>query len=107
MLNLKTLALAAALTLSTGGIALADDGSALESLSSASSVSFQTVFGAEATNVKPGGPNGELVDLGSLKARLMGNQRLLGQLESYGASIDDVIGITGSSETDVTIYVQG
>lgn len=106
MLNLKTLALAAALTLSTGGIALAE-GSALDSLSSASSVSFQTVFGAEATNVKPGGPNGELVDLGSLKARIMGNQRLLGQLESYGASIDDVIGITGSSETDVTIYVQG
>ena len=106
MLNLKTLALAAALTFSTGGIALAD-GSALDSLSSASGVSFQTVFGAEATNVKPGGPNGELVDLGSLKARIMGDQRLLGQLESYGASIDDVIGITGSSETDVTIYVQG
>lgn len=72
MLNLKTLALAAALTLSTGGIALAE-GSALGYLSSASSVSFQTVFGAEATNVKPGGPNGELVDLGSLKARIMGD----------------------------------
>ena len=106
MLNLKTLALAAALTLSTGGIALAD-GSAIDSLSSASSVSFQTVTGPDVTNYKPGGQNGALVDIGSLKARIQGDQRLLGQLESYGASIDDVIGITGTSETDVTIYVQG
>jgi len=107
MLNLKTLALAAALTLSAGGIALADSSSAIGALSSASSVSFQTVSGPEAFNVMPGGQSGDLVDIGSLKARIMGDQRLLGQLESYGASIDDVIGITASSETDVTIYVQG
>ncbi len=107
MLNLKTFALAAALTLSAGGIALAADGSALDALSSASSVSFQTVSGAEANNVMPGGANGELVDLGSLKARIQGNPQLLAQLESYGATIDDVIGISGTDSTDVTIYVQG
>lgn len=106
MLNLKVLAVAAALTLSAGGVALAE-GSAIDALSSATSVSIVTVGGAEANNVMPGGVSGDLVDLDSLKARIQGNPMLLGQLESYGASIDDVVGITGTNETDVTIYVQG
>jgi hypothetical protein len=106
MLNLKTVALAAALTLSAGGVAFADQ-SAMEALSSASSVSFQTVQGPEIVNVKPGGPRGDLVDIGSLKSRIVNDPKLLAQLEAYGASIDDVVGITGTSETDVTIYVQG
>jgi len=107
MLNLKTFALAAALTLSAGaGTALAE-GSAMDALSSASSVSFVTVSGPEAANVMPGGINAELVDIGSLKARILGNVQLLGQLESYGASIDDVVGISGNDATDVTVYIQG
>lgn len=106
MLNLKTLALAAALTLTAGGVAMAEE-SAIDALSSATTVSFVTVAGADATNVSPGGPNGELVDLDSLKARIQNNPQLLAQLESYGASIDDVVGISGSSEQDLTIYVQG
>jgi phage-related baseplate assembly protein len=106
MLNLKTIALAAALTFSAGSVALAAE-SALDALSSATTVSFQTVAGADAINVAPGGANGELVDLASLKARIQGDPKLLAQLESYGASIDDVVGISATSEQDVTIYVQG
>ena len=106
MLNLKTIAIAAALTLSAGGVALADQ-SALDALGSANTVGFETVSGAEAINVMHGGPGAELVDLGSLKARIAGNARLLGQLESYGKTIDDVVGITATDETDVKIYVRG
>lgn len=103
MLNLKTIALAAALALSVGaGSALAEE-SALDALSSATSVSFATVA-AGAPNAIPGA---EQVDLDSLKARIQGDPKLLAQLEAYGASIDDVVGISGSDETDVTIYVQG
>jgi len=32
---------------------------------------------------------------------------LLAQLESYGATLDQVVGISASDETDVTIYIQG
>lgn len=106
MLNLKVIAVAAALTLSGAGAALAE-GSAIDALSSATTIGIVTVTGPDAMNVMPGGLNGDLVDLDSLKARIQGNPMLLSQLESYGASIDDVVGITGSSETDVTIYVQG
>ena len=106
MLNLKTFALAAALTLSAGGVALAAE-SALDALGSATTVSFQTVASADAINTTADGSNGELVDLDSLKARIQGDPKLLAQLESYGATIDDVVGITGTSEQDVTIYVLG
>lgn len=106
MLNLKIIAVAAALTLSAGGVAFAEE-SAIDALSSATTVSFVTVTGADATNVMPGGPSGELVDLDSLKARIQNSPQLLAQLESYGATIDDVVGISGTSEQDVTIYVQG
>lgn len=107
MLNLKTIALATALTFSAGAGAAIADSSALDALSSATYFSVVTVSGAEAANVMPGGIRGELVDLDSVKARIQNSPGLLAQLESYGASIDDVIGITGSSEKDVTIYVQG
>jgi hypothetical protein len=106
MLNFKTIALAAALTLSAGGVALAD-GSALDALSSANSVSFQTVSAGQSMNLVDSGQGAELVDLDSLKARIAGNAKLLGQLESYGKSIDDVVGISATDETDVRIFVQG
>ena len=106
MFNLKTFALAAALTLSAGGIALAD-GSALDALGSANTVSFQTLTGGQTMNLVNGGSMAELVDLDSLKARIQNSPKLLGQLETYGASIDDVIGITASDETDVRIFIQG
>jgi hypothetical protein len=106
MLNLKTLALATALTFSAGGIALAD-GSALDALSSANSVSFQTLSGSQSMDLVNSGSRGELVDLDSLKARIAGNPKLLGELQNYGASIDDVIGIRATDETDVKIYIQG
>jgi hypothetical protein len=106
MLNLKTIALAAALTLSVGGIAFADE-SALDALGSATTVSFQTLTGSQSMDLVNSGSGAELVDLGSLKARIANDPKLLGQLESYGASIDDVIGITATDETDVKIFIQG
>jgi phage-related baseplate assembly protein len=106
MFNLKTFALAAALTLSAGGVALAD-GSALDALGSANTVSFQTLTGAQTMNLVNGAANAELVDLDSLKARIQNSPKLLGQLDSYGASLDDVIGITATDETDVKIFIQG
>jgi len=106
MFNLKTFALAAALTLSASGVAFAD-GSALNALGSANTVSFQTLTGAQTMNLVNGGQMAELVDLDSLKARIQNNPRLLSQLDSYGASIDDVIGITATDETDVKIFIQG
>lgn len=108
MLNFKAIALASALTLSSVGFAFAAD-SALDALSSATSVSFQTINASQTLGVRTGTGPGmtEVVDLGSLKARIEGNAKLLAQLENYGASIDDVVGISGSSESDVTIFVQG
>jgi len=106
MLNLKTFALAAALTFSVSGVALAE-GSALDALGSATTVSFQTLTGAQTMNLVNGAANAELVDLDSLKARIQNNPRLLSQLDSYGASIDDVIGITATDERDVKIFIQG
>lgn len=109
MLNFKAIALASALVMSTASLAVAADSSALDALSSASSVSFQTVSAGDVLGVQSGTGLGmtDQVDLGSLKARIQGNAKLLAQLDSYGATLDDVIGISGSNETDVTILVQG
>jgi len=63
MLNLKAIAVAAALTLSTAGFALAAEGSAMDALGSASTVNFKTVTAAELNPLSPGY---ELVDLDSL-----------------------------------------
>lgn len=104
MLNLKAIAVAAALTLSTAGFALAAEGSAMDALGSASTVNFKTVTAAELNPLSPGY---ELVDIDSLKARIQGSPSLLAQLESFGATLDDVVGITGTDATDVTILVQG
>ncbi len=107
MMNLKAIALATALTLGTAGFAFAA-GSGLDALSSASSISFQTVTAGDEGLVMSGaGLASEQVDLDSLKARLSNNAKFLAQLENYGASIDDVIGINATSETDVTILVRG
>lgn len=106
MLNLKAIALATALTLSAGGVAMAE--SAIGALTQASTLSFQTVPVTDEVAVMAGsGPASEQVDLDSLKARLLANPSFVAQLESYGSSIDDVIGINATSETDVTILVRG
>ena len=77
-------------------------------MSSAWSLSFQTVSGFEAASVRAGqGLASEQVDLDSLKARISNNARFMDQLDNYGATLDDVIGINATSETDVTILVRG
>ena len=107
MLNFKAIAVAAALTLSTAGFAMAEQ-SAMDALTSASTVSFRSVSEAELAGLKGGAmQQAEDVDLVSLKARIQNSASLLGQLESYGATLDDVVGISGSDETDVTILVRG
>ena len=103
MRTMRTLAaLAVAATLAFSGATFAQDDSdnisALDALSSAGNVSFQTWSGGPV-------PNADLVDLDSLKARIKQNPQLLAQLEAYGATLDDVIGIGATDETDVTIYV--
>ena len=56
-------------------------------------------------------PNGacarEQVDLDSLKSRIAHDPRLMNKLSQYGASLDDVVGITASGGTDVRIFVLG
>jgi hypothetical protein len=107
MFNLKIIAVAAALALSPVGMAIADE-SPLDALSSAATVSFKTVSGPELTpSLSSSAESNEAVDLDSLKARIQGNPGLLAQLQNYGATLDDVVGITGTDETDVTILVRG
>ena len=107
MISIKAIAVAALLTVSSAGLAFAEDASSpLDALSSTTSLSFETVTGPEALSANSGASM-EQVDLDSLKAMIEQNPTLLAQLESYGATIDDVVGISASSETDVTIYVQG
>ncbi len=106
MTSFKTFALAAVLSLSTAGLAIAADGG-IGALSSANSISFETVTGPEVMLVNSGAGMYDQVDLDSLKARIQQNPGFLAQLASYGATIDDVLGIFASNETDVKIYVQG
>ena len=107
MFNLKIVAVAAALALSPMGVAMADE-SPLDALSSAVTVNFKTVSGAELTpSISSTAEADEPVDLGSLKAQIQGNPNLLAQLQNYGATLDDVVGITATDETDVTILVRG
>ena len=109
MMNLKAFAFAAALSLGTAGMALAADGiSATSALTSATTLSFQTVSAGEALEARAGvGPANDMVDLDSLKALLQANPRFIAQLESYGATLDDVVGINATDSTDVTILVRG
>lgn len=100
--------IAAALTLaaltSTGALAA----SAISELDSAYSVSIQKVGGlSDNPLLSAGGVVMEQVDLDSLRARISQNSRVWKQLEAFGVALDDVIGITGSSESDLTIYVRG
>lgn len=86
--------------------ALAD--SAISELGSAQFVSIQTVAGwSDNPLVSASGRVMERVDLDSLHARIAQNDPVARQLEAYGVNIDDVIGITGSSESDITLYVRG
>jgi hypothetical protein len=95
------------MTVSSAGLAFAQDASSpLDALSSATSLSFETVTGPEAMSANSGA-NMEQVDIDSLKAMIEQNPTLLAQLESYGATLDQVVGISASDESDVTIYIQG
>jgi hypothetical protein len=49
----------------------------------------------------------ERVDLDSLHARIEQHDSVARQLAAFGASIEDVIGITGSSVSVITLYVRG
>jgi hypothetical protein len=102
---LKTLALATMLTASTAGFALADS-SALGALGSAGSVRFDTIFASQLLSAN-GASAMQQVDLDSLKSRIAQDPRLMDKLNRYGASLDDVVGITSSGDTDVRIYVLG
>ena len=104
MFNLKVIALATALALSTAGLAIGAE-SAVDALTSASTVSFQTV--SSPSEIVTTADSDGAVDLEALKALIQQKPELLAQLESYGATIDDVVGITATDETDVTIYVLG
>ena len=104
MFNLKVIALATAFALSTASLAIGAE-SAIDALSSAGTVSFQTV--ASPSEITTAADNGNVVDLDALKALIQQKPEVLAQLESYGATIDDVVGVTATDETDVTIYVLG
>ena len=104
MFNLKVIALATALALSTANLAIGAE-SAVDALSSASTVSFQTV--SSPSEIITSADSDGAVDLEALKALIQQKPELLAQLESYGATIDDVVGVTATDETDVTIYVLG
>lgn len=108
MKSFKALAVAALLTVSSAGLTFALDAvsSPLEALSSATTLNFETVASAEALSVNSGASM-EQVDLDSLKALIQQNPQFLAQLEAYGATIDDVVGIMATDETDVKIYVLG
>lgn len=104
MNKLTTLALAAVLTLSSTAVFAGS----LDSLSSASTVSITTVESAsDNILLSAGGRVMERVDLGSLRARVSQNPAIAAQLAAYGVGADDVIGITGSTSSDVTLYVRG
>jgi hypothetical protein len=104
MFNLKVIALTTALALSTAGIAVGAE-SAIDALSSANIVSFQTV--SSPSEIVTTADGSEAVDIEALKALIQQTPKLLAQLETYGATIDDVVGVTATDETDVTIYVLG
>ena len=107
MNSIKAIAVAALMTVSSAGLVFAQDASSpLDALSKTTSLSFETVSGPDVLSANSGA-NMEQVDLDSLKAMIEQNPTLLAQLESYGATIDQVVGISASSETDVTIFVQG
>lgn len=104
MFDLKVIALATALALSTANLAIGAE-SAVDALTSASHVSFQTV--SSPSEIVTSADSDGAVDLEALKALIQQKPELLAQLQSYGATIDDVVGLTATDETDVTIYVLG
>lgn len=104
MNKFTTLALAAVLSVSGASATLA---SSIDALSSASTVSITTVSGnSDNILLASNGRVMQQVDLGTLHARIMQNKSVAAQLESYGAEIADVIGVTGEFSSDVTLYVR-
>jgi hypothetical protein len=107
MLNIKAIALASVLALSAGAGSAYAAQSAMDALTSASTVSFATLSPTELVDARAGNGKFEQVDLESLRARISNDPQILMQLADYGAGIDDVVGISGTSEKDVTVYVRG
>jgi len=105
MNTFSALALAAALTLTSASAGLANG---IDALGSATSVSITTVSGgSDNILLSSGGRVMEQVDLGTLRARVQLNKAIAAQLERYGVTADDVIGVTGSDPSDVTLFVRG
>lgn len=105
MNKFSAIALAAVLSFSSASVALAGG---LDALSSATSVSITTVSGgSDNILLSSDGRVMERVDLASLQARVAQNKAIAAQLDAYGVSAGDVIGVTGSSSNDVTLYVRG
>lgn len=106
MNKFTTIALAAVLSFSGASVALAD--SSLDALGSADSVSITSV-NTMSDNIllSSGGRVMQQVDLTSLRAIASQNVSVAAQLEAYGVGINDVIGITGTTSNDVTLYVRG
>ena len=105
MNRFTALALAAALTV-TGASATFANG--IDALGSATSVSITTVSGAsDNILLSSGGRVMEQVDIDTLRARVQLNKSIAAQLERFGVTADDVIGVTGSDPSDVTLYVRG
>ena len=104
MNKIQMIAAAAALTaaFATGAIA-----SPLSDLQGANSVNIEKVF-TTSDNVllAPGGRVTEQVDLDSLRARISQNSAVSAQLTAAGISVDQVIGISGTSENDLTLFVR-
>lgn len=104
MNKFTSLALAAILTVSGASATLA---SSIDALSSASSVSISTVSGnSDNILLASNGRVMQQVDLDTLRARVAQNKPVAAQLAAFGASLDDVIGVTGDDSTSVTLYVR-
>lgn len=106
MKKLQALAIALALGVTAVPAAYAD--SPLSAIQSANSVSINTVM-SDSDNIllASNGLAMRRVDLDSLRARIQSNQFIVNQLENFGVSVDDVIGISGDTPGNLTLYVRG
>lgn len=107
MTKISLIAAAALLATSISTAALASS-EAMSALTSANTVSITNLSGSSDNPLlSSNGAMIERVDLDSLHARIQQNESVRRQVEAFGASIDDVVGISGSSTSDIILYVRG
>lgn len=100
----SALALAAILALSA---TTAGHANTIDALDAASSVSISAVAGNSSNIlIASAGRVMEPVDLETLRARVQSNRAVAAQLKAFGVTPDDVIGVSGTNGSDVTIYVR-